>query len=483
MSVLQQGDRDSRYEDDGDYDYGDDEDLDYEADRPLTRSRMPEVRRLTGRIRRESVYTLLGSLMAAVTLTQLISHWFAPFSGLLGFVVVAYPMFLAAYCFIFSLAETGQAVRDRLAGLLTWSAALLVLFLMCAVISYPLWHGTGALSHGNTYTQDMQTTGPLDPVTSGGLVYAVIGTIEQITITMVITVPLGIACGLFLNEMPGRLANLVRTVAAAATALPSVVAGLFIYALAIIQFGLPLSGFAAGLALSIMTLPIIIRASDVVFRLVPAGLKEASFALGATRWRTALQVTVPTARSGLATAVILGAARGIGETSPVLLTAGYTTATNADPFHNNQTSLPLATYKLVISGVPNYVSRGYAAAAMLMLLVLVLFLAARTIGGRGPGQLSRRQQRRRAFASVTLAARYRSRGFAPEPGLAADPNTQTYGDPDLGPDPDPHWDPDLERHLDLNPDPAAETGPAPTTDPDPAATRPPATAEQNWELP
>ena len=453
--------------------------------------RAPEVRRLIGRIRAESVYTLIGSLMVAITLTKLISHWFAPFSGLLGFVAVAYPLFLIAYCFIFSLTEGGMAVRDRLASLLTWSASLLVLFLMILVITYPLWNGRVALFHGNTYSQDMHTTGPLDPVTSGGLDFAVIGTIEQITITMVITMPLGIACGLFLNEMPGRLAHLVRTVAAAATALPSVVAGLFIYALAIVELGLPFSGFAAGLALSIMTLPIIVRASDVVFRLVPAGLKEAAFALGAPRWRTALQVTLPTARSGLATAVILGAARGIGETSPVLLTAGYTTAMNPDPFKNNQTSLPLATYTLVKSGVPNYISRGYAAAAILMLLVLILFIAARLVGGRGPGQLSNGQRRRRANASVVLAARYRERGFHAAPDLYEDPNLVRYSGPGL--DPDPDWDPDLDRHLERNPDQAlgedpesgrGESGPGgPGSTPAPDSTRPPTTSDETWELP
>ncbi|HEV2639166.1 MAG TPA: PstA family ABC transporter permease [Actinocrinis sp.] len=461
--------------------------------------RPPEVRVLTGRVRRESVFTLIGSLMVAVTLTQLVSHWFAPFNGLLGFVVVAYPMFLAAYCFIYSLSEDGLAVRDRLVALLAWSAALLVVVVMIAVISYPLWQGWGPLHRWNTYSQDLRATGPLDPVSSGGLTYAIIGTIEQITITMVVTVPLGVGCGLFLNEMPGRLANLVRTVAAAATALPSVVAGLFVYALAILQFGLPLSGFAAGLALSIMTLPIIIRASDVVFRLVPAGLKEASFALGATRWRTALQVTVPTARSGLATAVILGAARGIGETSPVLLTAGYSTANNDNPFTGQQTSLPLATYKLVTSGVQNYITRGYAAAGILMVLVLILFIGARMVGGRGPGQLSGRQRRRRALASQLLVARYQQRGLAPPPAPA--PAAGPGPDWDLDPDLDLDLDLDLEQHLTMNAPPLpAEPGPAPypaeppgPTPPGPASPGPesrleppvwPAAAtEENWEQP
>jgi len=413
----------------------------------------PEAKRSIGRVRRESVYALVGSAMAAITLTELITTWFAPFAGHLALILVAYVLFVVVYGLITSLTESARAVRDRLAQLLTYSATALVFFLMAWVIAFPLWNGHAALLHANFYTQDLRTTGPLDPINVGGLQYAVIGTIEQITITLAISVPLGIGCGLFLNEAPGRLANLVRTVAAAATALPSVVAGLFIYALAILQFGLPLSGFAAGLALSIMTLPIIIRASDVVFRLVPAGLKEASYALGATRWRTSMRVTLPTARSGLATAVILGAARGIGETSPVLLTAGYTKYTNYNPFSQAQTSLPLATYKLVTSGVANYVSRGYAAAGLLFVLVLILFALARVIGGRGPGQLSNGQRRRRAVASAALAARYRA---SEQDERAAEP------DADL----------ELEHHLELHPE----------QDPAAAGTQPP-TAEEEWEQP
>jgi phosphate transport system permease protein len=341
-----------------------------------------------------------------VSLTALLTHWFTPFSGNIGFVVISFALFVFLYGLVVAMEEDGPTVRDRVVALVVHSIAVLVFGIMVLVIAFPLFGGFKSLVHANFYTQDLRLAGPLAPVTVGGLLHALVGTLEQITITLAITVPLGISCAVFMNEVPGRLADLVRTVAAAATALPSIVAGLFIFAMAILEFGLPKSGLAAGLALSVMTLPIIIRASDVVLRLVPAGLKEASYALGAGRWRTALMVTLPTARSGLATAVILGAARGIGETSPVLLTAGYSQFLNANPLSGPQTSLPLATFKLVTSGQPNYVTRGYGAAALLMLLVLVLFVIARLIGGRGPGQLSARQRRKRAAASARLAARF-----------------------------------------------------------------------------
>src|SRR5262249_16996206 len=166
-----------------------------------------------------------------------------------------------------------------------------------------------------------------------------------------------------------------------------------------ITLKLPKSGFTAGLALSLMTLPIIIRAADVVIRLVPSSLTEASYALGAGQWRTVWQVTLPTCRSGLMTAGILGPARGIGETSPVLLTAGYTANLNVNPFHGPEVSLPLLAFNLVRSGQPGYVARGFGAAAVLMALVLLLFLAGRIVGGRGAGQLTTRQRRRAVAAS------------------------------------------------------------------------------------
>jgi phosphate transport system permease protein len=153
----------------------------------------------------------------------------------------------------------------------------------------------------------------------------------------------------------------------------------------------------------------------VVLGLVPGGLTEASYALGASQWRTVRLVTLPTARSGLATAMILGAARAIGETAPVLLTAGATNVVNYNPFHYAMMSLPLAAYLLTTSGQPAYITRGFATAALLLALVVVLFLIARAIGGRGPGQLSGGQLRRRAVRSRRDLERYARRARAASP--------------------------------------------------------------------
>jgi phosphate transport system permease protein len=182
-----------------------------------------------------------------------------------------------------------------------------------------------------------------------------------------------------MTEVGGRFARVVRTVVEAMTALPSIVAGLFIYSVLIVTLGYPRSGLAAALAIAVMMLPIIARAADVVLRVVPSGLREASLALGASRWRTVWHVVLPTARPGLATAVILGVARGVGETSPVLLTSGAAAFLVTDPTDGVMNSLPLFIYTNVRSGEPNAITRAFAAATVLLALVLVLFVTARLL--------------------------------------------------------------------------------------------------------
>jgi phosphate transport system permease protein len=211
-----------------------------------------------------------------------------------------------------------------------------------------------------------------------------------------------------MNEVPGRYATIIRTVVDAMTAMPDILAGLFIYATLISILGWPLSGLCAGIALGITALPIITRASDVVLRLMPGGLTEASYALGAGQWRTVRLITLPTVRSGLATAVILGVARAIGETAPVLLTSVSSPYMTTNPILG-MNSLPLMAYTSVQEPQAVEIARGFGAAALLLVLVVILFSIARWIGGRGPGQLSAGQRRRRAAASRRDIARFQRR--------------------------------------------------------------------------
>ena len=190
------------------------------------------------------------------------------------------------------------------------------------------------------------------PLTEGGIGHAIVGTLWMIGIAVVLTVPIGLVAAVYLDMTRSRPARTFRTMVEAMSALPSILAGLFIYAPGSSPSGFEHSGLAAALALSVMMLPYMIRASDLALRLVPGSLREASAALGAPSWRGELQVVIPTARSGLATAVILGIARGIGEASPGAADRRLHQDINANPLHGPMASLPLTALKLVQTGQP-----------------------------------------------------------------------------------------------------------------------------------
>ena len=370
-----------------------------------------ELRRNTGGMRLTDVFALLGSACAAISLASWITVQLQAIQGVLAFIVVSWLLFILFYSAVTRFDENQLAVRDRIVAAVVHSLAFILFFALVVIVIYTASRGIQAIVHPNFFVQDMSQTGPLDPLSSGGIIYAIAGTLIMITLALTISIPLGFATAVYLSEFPGRFSRLVRTVVEAMTALPSIVAGLFIYATVILILGVPRSGFAASLAMTVMMLPIIIRSADVVLRLVPGNLKEASYALGASTARTVWQVVLPTARSGLTTAIILGSARGIGETSPVLLTAGLTTYLNLNPFSGAMVSLPLATFTFVKSPEPDMIARGFGSAAVLLMLVLLLFAVARTIGGRGPGVLTARQARRRAMRSVADDYRLRAKEF------------------------------------------------------------------------
>ncbi|MEU9737270.1 phosphate ABC transporter permease PstA [Streptomyces sp. NPDC048002] len=377
-----------------------------------------EARRNLSTVRATDVYALTGAGAAALALTWLMFDRLLPFNGALGFLLVAYALFLGLYALLVSFDEDGPAVRDRVAAAVVQSLGLVMLAVLAFVVVYTLYEGREALPHLNFYTESMADAGPVEPLEVGGILHAVVGTLWQIGIALAICIPAGLICAVFLNEVPGGFSRFVRTIVEAMTALPSIVAGLFIYATFILGLGFDRSGLAAALAISVMMLPIVIRAADVVIRLVPGTLREASYALGTSRWRTVWHVVLPTSRSGLTTAVILGTARGVGETSPVLLTAGFTAELNADPLHDPMVSLPLAAFELVKSPEPTYIARGFGTAAVLLMLVLVLFVVARVLGGRAPGQLTRRQEHRRVKASRRDARRLAARTATGRPPVS-----------------------------------------------------------------
>ena len=348
------------------------------------------------RVSPDDVLSVAGSALASLCLTWLLYEQVLPFSGAFGFWLCWYLLFALIYLAVAGLTWPRLVVRNKIMAVLFSSGGIFACAVVFEQIGYSAIEGLPAVRHLSFWTSTMAFSGPLTPLTDGGILHAAVGSVEQIGLATAASVPLGIAAALFLTEVGGRLERPVRTIVNAMTALPSIVAGLLVYALAILSFGLPECGFAAALAVAIVMLPTVIRAAEVVLRVVPGTLREASFALGGSQWRTVWSVILPTARSGLTTTVVLAMARGIGETAPVLLTAGFTNEMVANPFHGWQATLPtfIITSILDFGQDPKYVARGMGAGLALMLIVLALFTIARLIGGKTPGELSKRQQRR-----------------------------------------------------------------------------------------
>lgn len=357
----------------------------------------------------EDLITLIGTAASALALDWVLYERILPFTGALGFWLCWYLLFLVSYSAVAALQWDALAVRDRIVSVGLTTAGLLATAIVIDQVGYTLIRGFTVVKRLSFFTQSMASTGPLSPVTTGGVGHALVGTIEQLATATLLSVPLGIAAALYLAEVGGPAARPVRTLVDAMTALPDIISGLFVLAFLVLTVGLPKSGFAAGIALAVTMLPIVTRASETVLRIVPGTLREASYALGGSQWRTVLMVVLPTARSGLSTAVVLAMARGIGETAPVLLVAGYARGFNWNPFNGWQTSLPLYIYNEIQNPQPADHARAFGGGFALVILVLVLFTIARRLGGGAPGELTRRQRRKIARQAATQARTVRLR--------------------------------------------------------------------------
>ena len=246
---------------------------------------------------------------------------------------------------------------------------------LVAVLAFTVARGATRFSPAFLW-HSMKGVGPLDSY--GGAYHAILGTLEQVAIASAIAVPFGLLVAVYLSELGrGRLADAVRFAVDVMTGIPSIVAGLFIYAAWVLGLHKGYSGAAAGAALAILMLPVIVRSSEEMLRLVPNELREASFALGIARWRTTLSVVLPAASAGITTGVTLAVARVTGETAPLLLTAFGADAINRDPAHGPQSALPLFVFTQAGSASRFAVQRAWAGALTLVVVVLLLTVVAR----------------------------------------------------------------------------------------------------------
>jgi len=219
----------------------------------------------------------------------------------------------------------------------------------------------------------------------GGALHAIVGTLLITLAAAVISIPIGIFTAIYLVEYGAgkRLANGITFLVDVMTGIPSIVAGLFAYALFALFFGPGIRmGIMGSIALAVLMIPVVVRSSEEMLRLVPNELREASYALGVPKWLTISKVVLPTSIAGITTGVMLSISRVIGETAPLLLTAGVATSMNYNLFDGRMMTLPVFVYtQYMNAGIPvqAYHDRAWAAALILIVIVMVLNLIARLV--------------------------------------------------------------------------------------------------------
>lgn len=271
-----------------------------------------------------------------------------------------------------------RRVKDRTMRVLVVMAFLLALIPLTWVLWTTISRGIGQVLTAEWWTTSMRNVGPND--VGGGALAAIQGTLIQAAIATAIAVPIGVLGGVYLVEYRDkRLVKPLSFMTDVLTGIPSIVSGLFIYALLITTFGFNRMGLLVSLALTLLMIPVIVRGTEEMLKIVPTELREASYALGVPRWRTITKVVLPTAMSGIITTVMLGVARIMGETAPLLILVGYTASINNNPFGGEQAALPLMINVERGNPLPAGQERAWAAALTLILLVMVLNVGARLI--------------------------------------------------------------------------------------------------------
>lgn len=355
---------------------------------------LPSPRRKRPRdLRAEDIWVLIGCAASAVAAVWLLFDQFTALSGPFGFVVCSVVLFLAIYWTVIIQLHGRLVANDRLLSAAVAIGTLALAIPLVLMLVFLVQKGWGLLSV-HLFYKDLKGVGPLSPPGSGGLAMAIVGTLEQVGLAIVWGVPAGILTAIFLNEVGGRLTSTVRTVVTAMAGLPSIMAGVFIYSVWIVTLGEGFSGLAGSFAIAIMLLPSITRTTEEVLKVVSGGLREAALALGAPEWRTVWSVVLPTARTGIITAVVLGVARAVGETAPLLFTIFGNNFINTNPFHGPQSSLTLFLYQQITSSHPADVSLAYTSGLVLVMIVLVLFTITRILGRtkRSRNRLSRAER-------------------------------------------------------------------------------------------
>lgn len=275
-----------------------------------------------------------------------------------------------------------RKLTNHVATVLVTLSVLVALIPLAWVLYAVVVRGWSALTSATWFTNSQ--AGMTTFAEGGGVYHAIVGTVLQGLVCSLISIPVGVMVGVYLVEYGGgtRLGKVTTFMVDILTGVPSIVAALFIYALWVATLGFGRSGFAVSLSLVLLMIPVIVRATEEMLRIVPMDLREASYALGVPKWKTIVRIVIPTALSGIVTGVMLALARVMGETAPLLILVGYAQAMNFDMFSGFMGSLPGMMYDQISAGAganPVPTDRLWGAALTLILLIALLNVGARAI--------------------------------------------------------------------------------------------------------
>jgi phosphate transport system permease protein len=283
-----------------------------------------------------------------------------------------------------------RKAKNSIATVLVTLAFLIALVPLVWLLWTVVSKGIHALTRNGWFSNDQGVLTFSDP--GGGAIHGIIGTLEQVAVTTVISVPIALLVAVYLVEYGrGALARTTTFMVDILTGIPSIVAALFIYAIFFKYLGAHFAGIWVSLALVLLMIPVVVRTTEEMLKLVPNELREASYALGIPKWKTMTKVVLPTAFTGIITGVVLGVARVAGETAPLLILDQYSKFTNSNPFSGAQAALPLmikdqvsnlgVTHTFTGGVAANYApDRMWGAALTLIIIVMLLNLIARLIG-------------------------------------------------------------------------------------------------------
>ncbi|CPR11575.1 phosphate ABC transporter permease [Mycobacterium bohemicum DSM 44277] len=268
-----------------------------------------------------------------------------------------------------------RRIKNNVATIFFLASFLVALVPLVWVLSVVVARGWYAVTRSGWWTHSLK--GVLPEQFAGGVYHALYGTVLQAGVAAVLSVPLGLMTAVFLVEYgTGRLVRLTTFMVDVLAGVPSIVAALFVFSMWIATLGFQQSSFAVSLALVLLMLPVVVRSTEEMLRLVPDDLREASYALGVSKWKTTVRIVFPIAMPGIVSGILLSVARVIGETAPVLVLVGYSRSINPDIFHGNMASLPLLIYTELTNPEHAGYLRIWGAALTLIILVAAINLTA-----------------------------------------------------------------------------------------------------------